>query len=65
MESLSHSLFVGGLGCKAKKKRELCLLNLLLGSAKLAIWRIGKKRIFESGSVDPVEAFKGGGGRWN
>ena len=57
--TFSHSYFISGPRYKAKSKQEVCLLNFLLGTAKLAIWLTRKNKMLDIGSVDPLEGFKG------
>ena len=58
-EGFSESLFISGPKYSVKFKREVCLVNFLLGVAKLAIWLTRKKKMLNLDSVDPLESFLG------
>lgn len=55
----SQELFISGLGYSVKRKNEVCLINFLLGSAKLAIWKTRKSKLLGVGSCDPLEVCQG------
>ena len=55
----SHCSFVTGPAYRVKVKREVCLFNFLVASAKLAIWRTRKNRNLGEGTTDPVDVLKG------
>ena len=57
--SFSLSLFISGPRYKVKKKQQVCLVNFLLGTAKLAIWLTRKRKMLGLESVDPLEGFRG------
>ena len=58
-ETFPHDVSISGPRYKIKEKREVCLLNVLLGSAKMAIWRTWKNKLLGVGSIDSSEVFKG------
>ena len=52
-EVFSHDFFISGPGY------EVCLVNFLLGSAKMDVWRTQKNEILGVDSNDSVNIFKG------
>ena len=56
---LFNHRFICGPIYKVKKKCNICLLNVLLGSTKMAILRARKSKLLGVGSAEAVEVFKG------
>ncbi len=55
----SNEAFIGGLKYKVVDRGKVCLLNYLIGTAKLAIWKTRKNKELELGSVDAELMLKG------
>lgn len=51
-EEFSHKVFIGGLKYKVLDRGKLCLLNYLIGTAKLAIWKTRKNKELKVGSTN-------------
>ncbi len=58
-ETFSESVFIGGVNYKMSKKTILGLLNYVLGTAKLSIWKTRKNKRLGIGGMDPVKMLKG------
>ncbi|KAK3575560.1 hypothetical protein QTP86_029564, partial [Hemibagrus guttatus] len=52
-EDFSEKVFIGGVKYRFSKRKKLCLLNYLTGTAKLAVWRTRKNKGLQTGTVDP------------
>ncbi len=51
-EEFSNEVFIGGLKYKVVDRGKVCLLNYLIGTAKLAMWKTRKNKELELGSID-------------
>lgn len=56
-EDFSDKVFIGGLKYRFIKRRKVCLLNYLLGTAKLAIWKTRKNKGMGLMATDPEVMF--------
>ncbi len=58
-ETFSESVFIGSVNYRMSKKIILGLLNYVLGTAKLSIWKTRKNKRLGIGGMDPVKMLKG------
>ncbi len=58
-ENFSHQIFISGPIYLFQERRKKCLLNFLLGSAKLSIWKTRKNKMLGIGSIDAEMVLKG------
>lgn len=58
-ETFSECVFVGGVKYRMSKKIIYGLLNYVLGTAKLSIWKTRKNKLLGIGGLDPVKMLKG------
>ncbi len=58
-ETFSESVFIGVVNYRMSKKTILGLLNYVLGTAKLSIWKTRKNKRLGIGGMDPVKMLKG------
>ncbi len=57
-ETFSESVFIRGVKYRMSKKTILGLLNDVLGTAKLSIWKTRKNKLLGIGGMDPVKMLK-------
>ncbi len=57
-EAFSDKVFIGGVKYIFSKRKKMCLLNYLIGTAKLAVWKTRKNKGLQLASVDPEEMLK-------
>lgn len=58
-ETFSECIFIGGVKYRMSKKILFTLLNYVIGTAKLSIWKTRKNKISGAGGIDPVIMLKG------
>ncbi len=51
-EEFSEQVFIGGVKYNVLERRKMCLLNYLLGTAKLAIWKTRKNQGLQFNSIN-------------
>lgn len=63
LEELGHELndkfFIFGPKYCARQRRNICLVNFLIGQAKMSVWLTRKNKMKGSGSVDVSSMFRG------
>lgn len=57
-EEFSEEVFIGGVKYNFSKRRKMCLLNYLIGTAKLAIWKTRKNQGLQLNSTNVEVMFK-------
>lgn len=57
-EDFSEVVFIGGLKYSFLMRRKMVLLNYLIGTAKLAIWKTRKNKGLQLSTIDPEMMFR-------
>jgi len=57
-EEFSEMVFIGGIKYSFLKRKKMCLLNYIIGTAKLAVWKTRKNKGLNLATIDPEEMCK-------
>lgn len=57
-EEFSDKVFIGEMKYIFSMRRKICLLNYLIGTAKLAIWKTRKNKGLQLATIDPEMMFR-------
>jgi len=57
-QDFSDKVFIGGLKYSFLMRKKVCLLNYIIGTAKLAVWKTRKNKGLQLASTDPEVMFR-------
>lgn len=57
-DNFSDKVFIGGIKYTFSKRKKMVLLNYLIGTAKLAVWKTRKNKGLQLETIDPEEMCK-------